>query len=391
MDVLYVCSPALLDYSAEQINDLKMHVNLHVVVVVFLHSPNHSIFKLKNDHKISSGIYTFAKIKDKIENVIIFEEYFKKCKSVNFVFFSPKFGINIFITNLKILNLCNRINPQIIHFDDISFRLILFALFTRNKKTVLNVHDPLPHSGEKKRITDSIRSVIFKRISAFCTFSNFSYSQFKNRYSTNAHLLELRLVPYKSYLLFEKKEVIGINKGANEKVILFFGRISEYKGIDELLLTFVKLNNFFLNLKLVIAGTGAYNYHVPQELIGSPSLIILNRFILQNEIQSIFEQADVLICPYRDATQSGVLMTAAVFGIPSIVSNVGALPEYIVDGENGYVYDINDKLGLENKISKFICNGLPSNKIDIYEGNNTAATYNSKLLIDVYSKILLDN
>lgn len=390
MDVLYVCSPALLDYSAEQINDLKMHVNLHVIVVVFLHSPNHSIFKLVTDHKISNGIYTFTEIKDKIENVSIFEEYFKNCKTVNFVFFSPKLGINIFITNLKILNLCNRINPQIIHFDDISFRLILFALFTRNKKTVLNVHDPLPHSGEKKRITDSIRSVIFKRISAFCTFSNFSYRQFKNRYSPSAYLLELKLIPYKSYLFFEKKEVIGINKGENEIVILFFGRISEYKGIDELLLTFAKLKKKFLNLKLVLAGTGTYNYHIPQELIGSLSLIILNRFILQNEIQSIFEQADVLICPYRDATQSGVLMTAAVFGIPSIVSNVGALPEYIVEGENGYVYDINDKLGLENEISKFISNGLLPNKTDIYEGNN-AASGNSKLLIDVYSKILLDN
>lgn len=390
MDVLYVCSPALLDYSAEQINDLKTHVDLHVVVVVFLHSPNHSIFKLKIDHGISNGIYTFADIKDKIEKVGIFEKYFEKCKSVNFVFFSPKFGINIFITNLKILNLCNRINPQIIHFDDISFRLIFFALFIRNKKTVLNVHDPLPHSGEKKRITDSIRSVVFKRISAFCTFSNFSYTQFRNRYSPKAHLLELKLIPYKSYLLFEKKEVIGINKEPNEKVILFFGRISEYKGIDELLLTFAKLKKKKLNLKLVLAGTGSYNYHVPEELVGSPSLIILSRFILQNEIQSIFEQADVLICPYRDATQSGVLMTAAVFGIPSIVSNVGALPEYIVEGKNGSVYDINDKLGLENEILKFIANGLPSNRTDIDEGNNVAAD-NSKLLIDVYSKILLEN
>jgi glycosyltransferase involved in cell wall biosynthesis len=390
MDVLYICSPALLDYSAEQINDLKTHVNLHVVVVVFLSSPNHSIFKLKNDHKIVTGIYTFAEIKDKIENVFLFEEYFKKCKSINFVFFSPKFGINIFITNLKILNLCKSINPKIIHFDDISFRLLLFALLIRNKKIVLNVHDPLSHSGEKKMITNSIRSVLFKRISAFCTFSNFSYTQFKNIYSPKAHLLELKLIPYKSYLLFDKKEVIGINKVPNEKVLLFFGRISEYKGIDELLLTFAKLKNKFSNIKLVIAGTGAYNYHIPQELIGSSSLIILNRFIFQNEIQSIFDQADVLICPYRDATQSGVLMTAAVFGIPSIVSNVGALPEYIVEGENGYVYDINDMFGLENEILKFISNGIPSNRTSIYKGKNVANN-NSKLLIDVYSKILIDS
>lgn len=387
MDILYICAPPLLDYSVEQINNLKLHVNLHVVITVFLHSPNHSIFKIKKDQHITAGIYLFDEVKEQIENASLFVNYFANCKSVHFVFFSRKLGINILFTNIKLLNLLKTLNPQIIHFDDISGRLTLFALLVRNIKIVLNVHDPSHHFGEQNWTTRFIRKLLFKKVSAFCTFSNFSKSLFEKIYAPVVPLIGLRLVPYKSYLHFEKGLVSGIDKSPNEKVLLFFGRISQYKGLDELLLTFTKVKRKFPDLKLVVAGTGLYQFHIPPELVGSPSLILMNRFILQEEIKSIFEQADVLICPYRDATQSGVLMTAAIFEIPAIVSNVGALPEYIRDGENGYIYDINDEMGLENAILKFLFKNTCSNR-NCRDSINHDASKNSKLLINVYSNIL---
>lgn len=388
MDILYFCGPPLLDYSVEQIGDLKIHVNLHVIVPVSLSTPNHSIFKLKNNHNIVAGVYTFDEIKEQIENYSLFENYFVGCKSIYFVFFSSRFGINILLTNIKIINIIRIINPQIIHFDDISGRLSILALLLKNKKIVLNVHDPSQHSGEQKWTDKVIRKLLYRKISAFCTFSDYSKSLFEKLYSIAVPVVGLRLVPYKSYLLFENKKVNGIDKLPNEKVLLFFGRISQYKGLDEFLLTFVSLKKKFPNIKLVIAGKGSYRYHIPTELVGSSSLIIINRFILQNEIRSIFEQADLLVCPYRDATQSGVLMTAAVFETPAIVSNVGALPEYISDGKNGYIYDINDELGLENAIVKFLFSEKSSNQISRAIINHDASN-NSKLLCKVYLNLLI--
>ncbi|MEI6140070.1 MAG: glycosyltransferase family 4 protein [Mariniphaga sp.] len=387
MDILYFCSPSLLDYSAEQIRDLKIHVTLHVVVTVFLHSPNHSIFKIKDEQKIVAGIYTFDEIKDQIENGDLFENYFLNCKTVHFIFFSPKFGINILFSTINLFNFIKKIKPQIIHFDDISGRLSLLVLFLRYKNIVLNVHDPLQHSGEQNWSTKLIRFLLFRKISAFCTFSDFSRLLFEQIYSPSVPVIGLRLVPYLSYLQCEMEKVVGIDKLPNEKILLFFGRISKYKGIDELLITFAKLKNIFPQLKLIIAGKGTYQYQIPPLLLGSPSLIIINRFIRQNEIKSIFEQADVLICPYKDATQSGVLMTAAIFNTPAIVSNVGALPEYIQDGKNGYIYDINDENGLEKSIVKF----LTHNTLTLNYSINSIVpdvSKNSLLLVDIYSNIL---
>lgn len=385
MNILYFCVPPLLDYSIEQINDLKKHVDLHVVIGVSLHSPNHTIFKLK-DANLEKDLYAFDEIKEKIENPEILEAYLSGCKSVHLIFFAPKFGLNILVTNLKLVRLLNQIKPQVIHFDDISGRLSVFALMLFNKKLVLNVHDPAPHSGEEIWYTSMIRKLIYRKIKVFCTFSNFSRLLFHQIYHPRVPVATLRLVPYLSYNFFKNKKIEEIDKKPGEQYLLFFGRISPYKGIDELLLAFSEILKQAPNTKLVVAGRGIYSYQIPKDLQNSPSLILLNRFIHENEIKSLFNQADVLICPYRDATQSGVLMTARVFNIPVIVSNVGALPEYVQDGKNGYIYNINDEKGLENSILKF----LNENKLvdkDTSLNDNFDLSENSRKLVELYAMI----
>lgn len=386
MDVLYICSPPLLDYSSEQIKDLKQHVNLHVMVCVSLHAPNHTIFKLKEGFALN-GIYSFDAVKDKIENVKLFEHYFEGCQSIHFVFFPPKIGMNIVRITFALLKLQKRLKPQIVHFDDISGRMLAFALLLKNRKIVLNVHDPVAHSGEQNSGYVIMRKILFIKIAAFATFSNYSRLLFEKVFQPKVPVADLRLAPYYSYAALGNKEISEINKLPNEKVILFFGRLSPYKGIDELLNAFAKVVQNFPDIKLVIAGKGNYSYQLPEELIGSPSLITINRFIEESEIKSLFEQADVLICPYRDATQSGVLMTAAAFKTPVIVSNVGALSEYIKDGGKGYVYDLNDIMGLENCLLQFLTDPKPIEKLAL-NNDNLAVSRNSKSLVNLYSQLL---
>ncbi len=387
MNILYCCSPPLLDYSAEQINDLKQYVQLHVIIWVSLNTPNHTIFKLK-EGVVLNGIYTFKEIKDKIENVQLFEQYLEGCSSVHFVFFPPKIGFNILSITLALLRLVKHVKPEIVHFDDISGRMLSFLLALKSKNIVMNVHDPVAHSGEKNLGYFLMRKILFRKIDAFATFSDYSKKLFEEVFRPKVPVADLRLVPYNSYQILGIKNVVEINKLPNEKVLLFFGRISPYKGIDELLHAFYKINQNFPETKLVIAGKGNYCYQLPVELIGSSSLIRINRFIEESEIKSLFEQADVLICPYKDATQSGVLMTAAAFKTPVIVSNVGALPEYISDGGSGYVYDLNDENGLQNCITSFLKDYESKEKIIIPSHNNLSVYRNSRLLVNLYTQLL---
>ena len=386
MNILYICSPPLLDYSAEQINDLKQHVNLHVMVCVSLHAPNHTIFKLKEGF-VLDGIYPFEAIKDKIENVKLFEHYFEGCQSVHFVFFPPKIGISIVRITMALLQQLKRIKPQLVHFDDISGRMLAFALLLKNRKIVLNVHDPVAHSGEQNAGYVIMRKILFSKIAAFATFSEYSRLLFEKVFHPKVPVADLRLVPYYCYEALGTKKIPEINKLPNEKVLLFFGRLSPYKGIDELLSAFSKVVQNFPEIKLVVAGKGNYSYHLPEELVGSSSLITINRFIAETEIKSLFKQADVLICPYRDATQSGVLMTAAAFETPVIVSNVGALSEYINDGGKGYVYDLNDEKGLENCLVQFLTDSQSINTLAL-PTDNAAVSRNSQLLVNLYTQLL---
>jgi glycosyltransferase involved in cell wall biosynthesis len=386
MDVLYFCSPPLLDYSAEQIKDLKLHVNLHVIVCVSLHTPNHTIFKLKEGATLN-GIYAFHAIKDSIENVKLFEIYFEGCVSVHFVFFPPKIGINIFWITKELLEKVRILNPQIVHFDDISGRMLTFALLLKNRNIVLNVHDPIAHSGEQKLGYMIMRKILFSKIAAFATFSEYSRLLFEKVFHPKVLVADLRLVPYYCYKALGNKKIPEITKRPNETVFLFFGRLSPYKGIDELLSAFSKVIQNFPEIKLVIAGKGNYSYLVPEVLANSSSLITINRFIADSEIKSLFEQADVLVCPYRDATQSGVLMTAAAFQTPVIVSNVGALSEYIKDGGKGYVYDLKDEIGLENCLLQFLTDSQSTDMI-VEVADDTAVFRNSQLLVNLYTQLL---
>ena len=386
MDVLYFCSPPLLDYSAEQIKDLKQHVNLHVIVWVSLQTPGHTIFNLEEGADFD-GIYRFDSIKSSIKNVKLFEVYFEGCVSVHFVFFPIKIGLNIFRISKALLETVSTLNPEIVHFDDISGRLLIFALLLKNRCIVLNVHDPVAHSGEQNLGYVIMRKILFRRIAAFATFSEYSRLLFHKVFHPKVPVADLRLVPYYCYKALRAEKIPEITKRPNEIVFLFFGRLSPYKGIDELLYAFSKVFQNYPEVRLVIAGKGSFSYMVPEVLVNSSSLVTINRFIADSEIKSLFEQADVIVCPYRDATQSGVLMTAAAFQTPVIVSNVGALSEYIKDGGKGYVYDLNDERGLENCLIQYLTDYSSTNML-VAVTEDTAVSRNSQLLVDLYTQLL---
>ncbi len=143
----------------------------------------------------------------------------------------------------------------------------------------------------------------------------------------------------------EARKKLGINQ--DEKVILFFGFIRKYKGLD-ILLEAMKILNSTSNiqhLKLLIAGEfyeDEKNYH---ELLNDPaikdSLILHTHFISDSEVKYYLCAADCVVQPYRSATQSGVTPLAYHFEKPMIVTNVGGLPSLVPDKKVGLIAEPN--------------------------------------------------
>jgi glycosyltransferase involved in cell wall biosynthesis len=144
------------------------------------------------------------------------------------------------------------------------------------------------------------------------------------------------------------KEIARKNIGVStqEKIILFFGFIRKYKGLDILLdaLAILKTKGN-TNFKVLIAGE-FYEDRKPFDeqiaRLGLQDMLILKTdFIPDSEVRNYFCAADMVIQPYRNATQSGVTPLAYHFEIPMIVTNVGGLPSLVPDGKVGLVAEPN--------------------------------------------------
>ena len=144
----------------------------------------------------------------------------------------------------------------------------------------------------------------------------------------------------------EARKKLGINP--KEFIILFFGFIRNYKGLD-ILLDAIKIikdkENTLLNFKVLIAGEfyeDRKKYDDQIEKLGIGNLLILHTdFIADSEVKYYFCAADMVIQPYRNATQSGVTPLAFHYEVPMIVTNVGGLPAMLANETAGLVAEPN--------------------------------------------------
>ncbi len=130
----------------------------------------------------------------------------------------------------------------------------------------------------------------------------------------------------------------------------FFGRISQYKGLEYLQESFAGLlQRGHKDIELVIAGSGKYWFDT-EPYTTMPEIKILNRYIPNEELVQLLQDASVVICPYTDATQSGVIMSAYALKKPVIATRVGGLAEMVEDGETGLLIEPKSAAAISNAI-----------------------------------------
>ena len=131
---------------------------------------------------------------------------------------------------------------------------------------------------------------------------------------------------------------------------LFFARIEAYKGVD-VLVEAMRLVSQFPDQpqpRVVIAGRGNSAPLVSGVL--PANVEIRNRLIEDREAIDLFRRCSVVVLPYLDATQSALIAAAYFFGKPVIVTRVGALPEYVIEGETGWVITPHDPVELAGRL-----------------------------------------
>jgi D-inositol-3-phosphate glycosyltransferase len=168
-------------------------------------------------------------------------------------------------------------------------------------------------------------------------------------------------VPSSSLTSIQARQRLGIRD--DQRTILFYGRITPYKGLEYLINAFRMVQGG--EYRLIIAGrpdqceeywSGVQN--LMREDVQSGGVIVRAEFIPDEETEIYFKAADVLVLPYRDIFQSGVLLLGYSFGLPALVADVGSLREEIVEGKTGFVFKPEDPADLAKAIERYFASDL---------------------------------
>lgn len=234
-------------------------------------------------------------------------------------------------------------------------------LIAKNKHTriVGLVHNLNPH---EKRPADALLSGYFIRsCHGFVTLSQ-SVQQELQAVSGNKPVLFIPHPVYDNFGEKVTKEVarryLGLPDG--KKIVLFFGIVRPYKGLDVLLRAMADTRLLAEDVHLLVAGEFYHNQDYYTQLI--EQLNLQNRvtltpvFIPNDAVKYYFCAADIVAQPYRTATQSGISQMAYQFERPMLVSKVGGLAEIVPDGKVGYVVKPENPAEIANALLDFYQN-----------------------------------
>lgn len=221
-------------------------------------------------------------------------------------------------------------------------------------KLVAVCHNIIPH---EKRIGDKVLSKYFlKKMDYFIPLSD----QVKRDLFLFVKNPIYKLLPLPVFSLFgdrvDKEQAKNNLKLKDKNILLFFGFIRDYKGLDILIEAFAIVKKS-IDVKLIVAGEF---YELEEKYIKliqkhklEEAVILKKDFIPTSDVKYYFSASDAVVLPYKSATQSGIVQVAVNFCMPVIASNVGGIGEVIEDGKTGFIVEKENPEKLAQAIIRF--------------------------------------
>lgn len=218
------------------------------------------------------------------------------------------------------------------------YTIICIGFKLRRIPVVFTVHNVLPH--EKSILYKPLTHFLFKFIDHFIVHTSSNVKELSHRYTISKD--RISLIPHGTLDFHLKKNInrddirneLGFQK--NNKVILFFGAIRPYKGLDTLIRSFSEISKMLPDARLLIAGKLWGKWQPYHELMKSLNIIDFVttqlEYIPSGNVYKYFTSSDLVVLPYHHFnSQSGIATTAIAFRKPLIVTRVGGLPDLVAD------------------------------------------------------------
>jgi glycosyltransferase involved in cell wall biosynthesis len=220
---------------------------------------------------------------------------------------------------------------DVVHFQWLTVQPVDVHLLPRARPVVLTAHDVLPREPRPGQRRAQRR--LYERVDAVVVHSEHGRSRLTGELGVDPG--RVHVIPHGAFehLLHQSHEVpLPAELAAVDgPVALCFGLIRPYKGIDVLLEAWRGVPDAVAGAELWIAGLPKMDT-APLHAAASGGVRFLERFVTDPEIPAFFRRADLVVLPYREIDQSGVLFTALAFGAPLLLTDVGGFPEVAATG-----------------------------------------------------------
>jgi glycosyltransferase involved in cell wall biosynthesis len=275
--------------------------------------------------------------------------------------------INLFYPPfLKILDYCYRKNFSHIHaVTPGPMGLCAVAVSKILKKPLYaTYHTSFPQYVKALTNDDSLEELAWKYMVWFCSQADIVYVPSK---AVEDELASKGVEKHK--LVFyprgtdtvkfspDKKDVMTdykYNIPSNSKKLIYAGRISKEKNLEDLVLMYRKLCGKRTGIHLVIAGDGPYMETMKKELSGFP--VTFTGFIGTTDLAALYASSDIFVFPSATDTFGNVVMEAQASGIPAIVTDKGGPKENIIDGRTGFIVKAGDIEGFVSSVLNLLDN-----------------------------------
>ena len=250
----------------------------------------------------------------------------------------------------NIVRKIRKFNPDVVHFQNghlfFNFALPLLKKFP----LVITIHDPHQHVGDREaRITPQcVMDYGFKKADHVIVHGTDLKPIIVEKLGLQAG--RIHVIPH--IAIGERQPATPVEDDG--RTLLFFGRIWGYKGLDYLIQAEPKISAEFPDLRIVIGGRGENMDRYRQMMVHPQPFEVHNDWISEEQRSRMFASASIVVLPYIEASQSGVIPVAYNYEKPVIATRVGGLPDMVEDGRTGLLVAPRDSDALADAAIKLL-------------------------------------
>jgi starch synthase len=241
-------------------------------------------------------------------------------------------------------------DPDVVHFQHCHLWFNLALPLLKRFPLIITIHDPKHHTGDRpsQRTPQAIADFGYRRADRVIVHANQLKREVVERLHIRADIVHV--IP----TVVRGDATAQPQVQEEDHVILFFGRIWKYKGLEYLIRAEPLITAQVPDARIVIAGQGEDFAHYRRMMVHPERFVVYNEYVSDDKRAELFRRASVVVLPYIEASQSAVIPIAYTFAKPVVATPVGGLPALLEHGRTGYLVPPCDETALADAVVRLL-------------------------------------